>query len=380
MTALKVFHIASGDLWAGAEVQTAQLLLELKKDPFIRIEAALFNKGVLYDKLMASGITTHFLNEDKQSSLQILRGLYTHCKHWEPDVVHTHRYKENCLGGLAASASNVPVIVHTVHGLQEALGGLENLKLNCYSLVSSQITRRVASGLIGVSREIAAYLEVSFPKARVVCIHNGINSGLISGGETSNVTRGGIGIAEAAYVVGTVGRLSPVKGIEYLLQAVSLLVNEWGLEAIQVAIIGGGPLQEQLEALSRELAIAQHVRFLGERRDVPDLLKLLDVFVMPSLHEGIPMALLEAMGAGCPIVASAVGGIPEVVRDGTDGMLVPAKDPKALAQAINALYVSELDRSRFGHAGRMRVAADFDAEQMAARTKDFYVDLLSRSK
>jgi hypothetical protein len=98
--ALRICHIASGDMWAGAEVQVAQLLMEFKKDPALHVEAILLNKGQLYDRLMASGIDTHLLDEGVLSSFEIARRLYHFNKCWRPDVVHTHRYKENCLGGL----------------------------------------------------------------------------------------------------------------------------------------------------------------------------------------------------------------------------------------------------------------------------------------
>lgn len=378
--ALRICHIASGDLWAGAEVQAAQLLMELKKDPALHVKAILLNKGQLYDRLVASGINTHLLDEGVLSSFEIARRLYHFNKRWRPDVVHTHRYKENCLGGLAAAFSNVPVIVHTVHGVQEALAGWENVKWRCYSLVSSQITRKVASGLIGVSVEISSLLRGKFKNTRVVCIRNGIMDGVLAGADELSITREQIGIVGPAFVVGAVGRLSPVKGIEYLLKAVSLLVHEQGIRSIQGVIIGGGPLQNTLEELTCELGITGHIRFLGERHDVQSLLGLLDVFVMPSLHEGIPVALLEAMRAGCPVIASAVGGIPEVIRDGKEGMLVPSKDPKSLAQAIGAMYASAPDRMRFRRAGIERVAAEFGIERMALRTKEFYRDLLGRPK
>jgi glycosyltransferase involved in cell wall biosynthesis len=231
-----------------------------------------------------------------------------------------------------------------------------------------------------VSLEISSLLREKFTNTRVACIRNGMMDGVLAGTDELSITREQIGIVGPAFVVGVVGRLSPVKGIEYLLRAVSLLVNEQGMQSIQAVIIGGGPLQKSLEELSGGLGIAAHVKFLGERHDVQSLLGLLDVFVMPSLHEGIPMALLEAMRAGCPIVASAVGGIPEVIRDGKEGMLVPSKDPKALAQAIGAMYASTPNRARFSRTGQERVAAEFGSERMASRTKDFYMDLLGRPK
>jgi glycosyltransferase involved in cell wall biosynthesis len=361
-------------------VQTAQLLVELQKDPALHVEAIVLNKGMLHDRLVTAGINTHLMDERALNSFDISRRLYEFNRRWRPDVVHTHRIKENCLGGLAAAWSDVPVILHTVHGIQEALGGWEHVKWKCYSLMSSQVTKRVASGLIGVSHDIESFLRKRFPDTQVTCIHNGIVNDLSAQTDMSGTTRDQIGIAEPAFVVGSVGRLSPVKGIEYLLQAVSLLVHERGMLSIQAVIVGGGPLQRSLETLAQNLAISGHVRFLGERHDVPSLLRLFDVFAMPSLHEGIPMALLEAMRAGCPVVASAVGGIPEVIRDGDDGMLVPARDPSALAHAIGTLQASALTRARFSEAGRARVAAEFDAGRMAIRTKEFYLNLLDRPR
>jgi glycosyltransferase involved in cell wall biosynthesis len=338
------------------------------------------NKGMLYDQLVRAGIHTHLIEEGALNSFEISRRLYAFNRCWRPDVVHTHRIKENCLGGLAAAWSDVPVILHTVHGIQEALVGWEHVKWKCYSLMSSQVTKRVASGLIGVSNDIASFLRKRFPDTQVTCIHNGIMNHQSARTDAPGTTKEQIGIAEPAFVVGCVGRLSPVKGIEYLLRAVSLLVHERGMQSIHAAVVGGGPLQRSLEMLAQNLGISRHVTFLGERHDVPSLLRLFDVFAMPSLHEGIPMALLEAMRAGCPVVASAVGGIPEVIRDGSDGVLVPPKDPSALAHAIGAMQASALNRARFSEAGRARVAAEFDAGRMAIRTKEFYLNLLGQPR
>ena len=378
LSGLRVCHVASGDLWAGAEVQLASLLYEFKKDSFLDVRAILLNKGILYDLLTAYGIPTQVLDERVLSSVEIAKRLYRFNKDWKPHVVHTHRYKENCLGGLAASCARVPVIVHTVHGIHEALAGWENIKWRLYLLIARQITRWVASGLIGVSLEIASILKKTFAGLEVVCIHNGIQCDAVAEIRGAEVTGETVGIRAGAFVVGTVGRLTPIKGIEYLLQAVSLLVREQTVPSIQVVIVGVGPSRTALEGLAQRLGISERVRFMGERQDVPRLLGLFDIFVMPSLHEGIPMALLEALDAGCPVIASAVGGVPEVVRDGIDGMLVPSKDPAAIADAIQALYASQPLRARFQKAGPERVVTEFNAERMASCTKEFYVNLVKR--
>jgi len=376
---LRVCHVASGDLWAGAEVQLATLLCELRKDPSFDVSAILLNEGILYDRLRASGISTQVMDERAISSVGLAKQIYQFCKAWKPHVVHTHRYKENCLGGLAASRAHVPVIVHTVHGIHEALAGWKNVKWKLYSVIARQITRRVATGLIGVSLEISSVLKRDFPGLEVVCIHNGIQYDAAAETNRTVVSREGVGITGQAFVVGAVGRLTSVKGIEYLLQAASLLVREEKVPSIQVVLVGEGPLRTTLEALAQHLGIDERVLFFGERQDVPRLLRLFDVFVMPSLHEGIPMALLEALAEGCPVIASAVGGVPEIVRDGKDGMLVPSKDPAAIAEAIQALYESQSLRARFRRAGSERVATAFAASRMATCTKEFYVDLVNQA-
>lgn len=380
LTGLRVCHIASGDLWAGAEVQLASLLCELRMDSLLDIRAILLNKGTLYERLTGYGIPTQVLDEHVLSSVDIARRLYQFNMDWKPHVVHTHRYKENCLGGLAASRARVPAIVHTVHGIHEALAGWENIKWRMYSFIARHIAKRVASGLIGVSREIASILERDFPGVAVVCIHNGIGYGAALELRDTGVTREVLGVGASSFVIGTVGRLTPVKGIEYVLQAVALLVHQSPMSQIHIVVVGDGPLREALEGLARGLGIHDRVTFLGERHDVPLLLGLLDVFVMPSLHEGIPMALLEALAAGCPVIASDVGGVPEVIRDGVDGMLVPSKDPAAIAKAISALQMSEPLRVRFQRAGPERVGTEFSAGRMASCTKDFYRSLVAQAQ
>ena len=373
---LRVCHIASGDLWAGAETQVASLLWALNRDPLVEVRAILLNKGVLYQRLMASNVTTEVLDEQVLGSFEITRRLYQFCKDWKPHVVHTHRYKENCLGGLAARCANVPVVVHTAHGINEALSGWKNVKWKMNSFLADQVTKRVASGLIGVSEEISSILRERFPALNVTCIHNGIPSHATAGIGEGELTRERVGVERTAFVVGAVGRLTPVKGIEYLLEAVSQLSNDEDVPSIQVLIVGDGPSRTALGALSRRLGIDERVRFMGERHDVPQLLRLFDVFVMSSLHEGVPMALLEALAAGCPVIASAVGGIPEVVRDGQDGILVTSRDAVSIAKAIRTLYSSSSLRERFRLEGPQRVAAEFTAERMVRRTKQFYLNLV----
>jgi len=146
---------------------------------------------------------------------------------------------------------------------------------------------------------------------------------------------------------------------------------------LRLFIVGDGPLRSTLESLARELAIDRQTLFLGMRDDVYDLMNLFDIYALPSLHEGIPMALLEAMALGRPVVASRVGGIPEVVTDGAEGKLVPAQEVAALTQALKTLALSPPLREQMGESARARVARCCENKQTAARVRDLYWSLAS---
>ena len=374
---LRVCHVASGDLWAGAEVQIASLLQEFRSDPEVELSAILFNHGTLYDRLTSSNVPTQVVSETQLRTVQLIARLRAHFIKWRPNIVHTHRYKENCLAGLAAAMTgNRPLVVQTVHGIHEGFRGWQRFKMDCYSMLERLVTHHVVGGAIGVSVEIADHLKQRYPRLPVTCIHNGISCRDHAPFKTT--TRKEFDIPDDAFVVGTVGRLTPIKGLEYLLRALVPLVQEADSRPIRAMLIGSGPLRLQLEALANSLGIRRSVCFVGERHDVQALLPLVDLFALPSLHEGIPMALLEAMAAGCPVVASQVGGIPEVVRQGIEGTLVPSGNVQALTKAIEDLRSAPERRARYGIAGRERVLAEFNIASTASRTKAFYRDVTTR--
>ena len=378
MVRLRVCHVASGDLWAGAEVQIASLLREFKADPDIDVSAILFNHGTLYDRLTSLQIPVQVFCETQLNPVQLIARLRAQFIEWRPEIIHTHRYKENCLAGLAATMTGIrPLVVQTVHGIQEGLRGWRGMKMTSYSFLDGFVTRRVGGGAIGVSSEIAGGLKKRYPHIPVTCIHNGISC--MEQMPNGATTRKDLDIPENAFVVGTVGRLSPIKGLEYLFRALKPLVQEPDSRPIRAVLVGSGPLRPQLESLADHLGIRRFICFLGERYDVRSLLPLFDLFALPSLHEGIPMALLEAMEAGCPVVASQVGGIPEVVRQGIEGILIPAGDVQVMTKAIKDLRSSPERRAQYGAAGRVRVLTEFNITSTTSRTKTFYRDALARA-
>jgi len=179
-------------------------------------------------------------------------------------------------------------------------------------------------------------------------------------------------------LIGSIGRLEPQKGTAHLLAAMPRILSV--LSDADLWIIGDGPQGPTLREQARDQGVSEHVHFLGYRSDVPALLKRLDLFVLPSLWEGLPNAALEAMAAGRAVVATRVDGTPEAVADNTTGLLVPPRDPRALADAITHLLTHPDLRSRMGAAGRERVAELFSMDAMVQRTEAVYRQLIREAR
>jgi glycosyltransferase involved in cell wall biosynthesis len=211
-------------------------------------------------------------------------------------------------------------------------------------------------------------------------IHSGVNLDQFSkGAKQGTRKREELGIPTDSLVVGYVGWLIPIKGVTYLLDAMAEVVQRHPNSLLVLAGKGderGGEeikLKEQVE----NLRLDDNVRFLGWRSDVDAIMGCFDIFVLPSLNEGMGRVLVEAMAAGLPIVASRVGGIPDLVKDGQNGLLVPAEDASALAKAISDLLSDKERRNRMGEAGK-KMCLPYSAEAMVEQIDDLYKDLLAK--
>jgi glycosyltransferase involved in cell wall biosynthesis len=273
-------------------------------------------------------------------------------RRWQVDVVHTHDDKPLLYASLAGRLARVPRHVHTKHG-------------QSYTITRRQITlvnwvARLTDRFVCVSEDSARLsVRQGVTPRRVSTIWNGIDLGRFPFGGPKN---GG--------PVVTVARLNPEKDIDNLLRAATLAVRDD--PGFRLEIAGNGPCLPALRLTAAELALGDHVRFLGEVRDVPGLLSRASLFVLPSLSEGVSLTLLEAMARGLPVVATRVGGNPEVVVEGETGLLVPARDPAALAEAMLRLRRDGATAQRLGTAGRRRVEAHFDIRRMVANYESLY--------
>ena len=263
--------------------------------------------------------------------------------------------------------------MRTVHGLREPFEGLQAFKRNLYETIERTAHRYCVDSIIGVSSQIERKYKTEGKVSRVTCIRNGIDLEGKSVPTDRWRTREDLGVDPGTCLIGTVGRLARVKGIPYLLQAARILLHQGA--NVKVLVVGDGNIRLDLMTLTRDLGINQNVAFLGHRDDIDELLKALDIFVLPSLSEGIPMVLLEAMAASRAVVSSRVGGIPEIVEDGIDGFLVEPMDVNSLAERCGRLIESPDIARKMGVQARKRVERDFSATTMADRVALIYKEL-----
>jgi len=369
---MRVCHIASGDVWAGAEAQVAALLGALRAFPELELSAVLLNDGRLRDELAQLGIPVAVCDESRAGVAQLFIAIRRNLARLRPHILHTHGYKETVLGAAAGRASSRPKLVQTYHGVQERLPGWAGAKMRLYDRLNAAVGRMAGDAFIGVSSEIAQILRQRYPGTYVRCIRNGIDVARVAPSRSRDAVRDEIGVARDAFVVGTVGRLMPVKAFDQLIAALAELRRDGaGLDA-RLVIVGDGPLRSELEACAARLGVSRETTFLGARGDVNDLMTAFDVFALPSLHEGIPMVILEAMAAGVPIVASRVGGIPEIVTNEEHALLVHPRDSSALADAIGRIASAPALAARLVRSARARVESEFSIEQKCREVRALY--------
>ena len=309
--------------------------------------------------------------------LRALFDLLKHIRHEKPALVHTHSSKAGILGRLAARLAGVPIIVHTPHG---------HVFYGHFSPPASKLFLLMEKAFDGITdRTIALtegerndYLKLAVSKAhKIDIIHSGVDIARFRSGRTDRAAlKKQLGIGPRSLVVGTAGWLLPIKGPMHLLHA---MITLWQKKIDSVLIYAGkGELEGRLKAEALRRGVADRVFFLGWRSDIEDIIQLIDIFVLPSLNEGMGRVLVEAMAAAKPVVASNVGGIPDLVRHGQNGFLVSPGDRDGLAGCIEKLLADSQLRRQMGKRGQ-DLSRHFSVEMMIAKIDALYFSLFQNS-
>jgi len=297
--------------------------------------------------------------------------IYRFLKREKPDIIHTHTSKAGLLGRLAARLARVPSIIHTPHG-HVFFGYFGALKTKIFILFE-KLASRITSKIVALTpREKSDYLSFKVTsEEKLAVIPSGIELHKYQHAprEERSKLRKELGIAEHSAVVGTAGRLVPVKGPQFLLQAFKQVISEH--PETYLVFAGDGPLRKSLEKNAVDMDLAKNIIFAGWRDDMARVLSIFDIFCLPSLNEGMGRVLVEAMALGKPVVASDVGGIPDLIIPGKNGFLVPPRNPGELARQILFLIKNREEAAKMGRTGKEMVSA-FSDEIMVKKIAELY--------
>ncbi len=358
---MTVAHVVLTLDQGGLEHLVIQVSLQLQRRG-IRSVVVVLTDGVLVDEARRKGLDVFVLHKRDGRDLGLIVRIARVLRRERVDVVHSHNFAPLNYGTLAAKLCGLPT-VNTRHGRA--------------ALTASRVIWALTDAVIAVSedakRELLAYNRIDARKVHVLL--NAVDTAAYATRAAGGLRRADVGLPEVVPVVGTVGRLSPEKDHATLLTAFKT-VREAGSPA-HLVIVGGGPLAATLTTQVGALALGHCVHLLGFRTDVSELLPLFDIYVLPSRMEGVSLTLLEAMSAGLPVVATRVGGNPEVVVDGDTGVLVEPADSRTLADAIGALLANEPRRLSMGARGRARAFGQFGIDRLVEAHMQLYKRLLA---
>jgi glycosyltransferase involved in cell wall biosynthesis len=382
-----VCHLIERLDYGGAEVLVHSLATGLQNSAYRPIVCCL-QPGALAERLERQGVRVHCLHLRRRSILEgpafalfvwrMHRGLTRLVRAERVSVIHAHM-PDAIIWAATVGRSTDTAVVGTYHGLGNLPRGRARMDpRNAIRRMLYRAAGAVSDRTIAVSRAVREWLcgEMAFDERKTVLLTNGVDTGAFARTADSDRerVRAELGLAGRTVVV-CVGRLVPGKGHRFLIDAMAALVVRRP-DAV-LLLVGDGPQRRSLEQQVRELGLTDRVRFAGHRPDVTTLLGLSTLFVLPSFSEGIPIALIEAMAAGRPVVATAVPGNLDVVVDDRFGLLVPAGDSQALVEALSALLADPARAAAMAARGQARMRASFDIEQSIAATTALYDEVLA---
>lgn len=372
-----VAHVMHRFDTGGLENGVVNLINHMPADAYRHAVIALTDITDFKNRIQRPDVQFFALNKQPGHVLWIYPQLYRLFRQLKPAIVHTRN-----LAALEATvpawAAQVPARIHGEHGRD--VGDFDGTNKKC------QWIRRIYSPFvkhyIALSQDLAHYLthSVGIGAKRVTQIYNGVDTSRFHPSSQRQDIPGSPFNKAGLWLVGTAGRMQTVKNQTNLARAFVQAINaEPRLrERLRLVMVGDGPLRNESLAILESAGLAELAWLPGERKDIPDVMRGLDCFVLPSLGEGISNTILEAMASGLPVIATAVGGNPELVDDARTGHLVPVADPGALARAIIALALTPEKARAMGNAGRKRIEAQFSITAMIDSYQQIYDRLLGR--
>ena len=354
---------------AGAEMVLVEAAARLNRERF-KVICGLLTPDT--EGLIPAGLATVDFRMPGLNGWVWLRFLFKLC--WviyrqRIDLIHVNSYVPGNYARLAAALMQVPIVIDHWHGFSRFS---RKRRFICRFLA------RFTDLSLAVSQGVKDYLvqEIGLVPEKIRVVANGVDIAAIDAARPGDEMRRELGLPADAPVIGLVGRLDHWgKGHKELFAAMARLTARYPVQAL---IVGGGRREAEIKQAAIDLGLADAVHFLGSRRDVPDLLHAMDIFVLPSYSEGLSLALMEAMAAGLAVVASAVGGNPELVADAETGLLIPPKDAEALAVALERLLADPTEAKAMGEKARQRVEENYSLDRLGREINEIYGELVEK--
>lgn len=365
---IRVLHLIQGLEVGGLEYMVVNLLNGLDMRRYQSSVCCYDTLGPLVKSLNGE-VEIHHLKRKQGVDYTYSFKLAIFLKRKKIQILHLHNSTAFFYGVIAGKIARVPVIVYTEH----ARDVFPDIKIRIADKFLSLFTDKVIV--------VAGYLKKNlikyewFNPLKMTTIYNGIDETKFNFESHPTEIREGLGLPENRKIIGIVARLDPIKNHKCLIKAMQLVIKKFSDSLL--LIVGDGSQREELEGLTKNIGLERNVIFLGTRQDVPQLLSIMDIFILSSKSEGLPITLLEAMAASKPIIATNVGGIPEVIENGINGILIPPDNSEAMAEAVLELLKDEEKSKKLGMMARKRFENNFTLPMMVRKYEELYESFLS---
>ena len=374
--AFNILYVIQNDEFGGGERGFSQLIKGLNPKKF-KIFVATTPEGRFYQEIREAGATvidTPFGRLDIFKTTKLLKRII---KNENISIVHSQGARADFLARITGKWSNIPAMISTIQMPVEGFN-VSWIKKLIY-IVLDRTSERFVDKYIVPSQFLKDHLinKHGVDKNKISLIHNGVEiSECSSETESSNIRKeSGIGID--APLIGAIGRMVWQKGFVFMIEAIPIILNT--IPETMFLIVGDGPMREELHVKSKKLGVKDKIIFTGFRSDIKEILSAIDLLIVPSILEGFPMIILEAMAMAKPIVATNIDGITEQITDGEDGVLVLPRNPEAIAEAIIKVYNNREFTAKIGLAARKKVENEFSVEKMITETEKVYMSLLKEN-
>ena len=363
---IKVAYLIDTLEQAGAEKQLVTVATGLNRSRFEPSVICLTRMGFYEKDLREAGIPVFLIGKRHKLGIHAYRRLRALLREIAPDILHTWMFTCNLYGRLAARGSSVKTLASEVSA---------DPTKSSVRLAVDRILAASTSAFYMNSRKVAQFYHerCGIPFEKITVIPNGVEPRV-----AEPVDLASLSVPNDSYVICCAGRLSQEKGFDRMIRAIAL--DGMRHRKIFLLIVGEGPLKDFLQSLAERLGVADRVRFLGHRQDLLRIIRAADVFVLPSLYEGMSNVLMEAMVQGKPCIATAVGGVDELIVNGESGIVIPRSDPELIAEAVSYLMESPEESARLGRAGQERMARHFSVQENVRRFEELYLSLVEPSK